>query len=166
MKNRASWLSDLFQPYVMLAAVFLAILLLLITLLLINLTRPAPAPVGLVTAAVTVIPAPTQTLVPATPTEIAPTLPADVPAGPPEGAFQIGAYVSVSGTGGDGLRLRSAPGLDAQPRYLGLEGEIFRIEDGPRQADGYTWWLLVTPTDANRQGWAVANYLALAQNPD
>ncbi|MBN1666119.1 MAG: hypothetical protein JW862_03500 [Anaerolineales bacterium] len=165
MTNASNWLSSLFRPWVILAACLLAIVLLVVTLLLVNGTRPAPEPVGMVTAAVTVIPAPTQTPTPPIPTQALPTPAEDVPPGPPEGTFQIGAFVSVSGTGGDGLRLRAGPGLDAEPRYLGLEGEIFLLQDGPRQVDGYTWWLLVTPTDTSRQGWAVANYLALAQNP-
>jgi hypothetical protein len=50
-------------------------------------------------------------------------------------------------------------------RFLGLEAEVFQVSDGPRQVDGYTWWFLVAPYDASVQGWAVANYLAVVQNP-
>jgi len=61
--------------------------------------------------------------------------------------------------------LRSEPGLKGTVRFLGLEAEVFQVYDGPQQADGYTWWFLVAPYDANVQGWAVANYLNVVQNP-
>jgi hypothetical protein len=74
-------------------------------------------------------------------------------------------FVKISGTEGAGLRLRSQPGLDYQPRFLGIEDEIFQIEDGPESADGYVWWYLVAPFEANRNGWAVSNYLEVIQEP-
>jgi hypothetical protein len=77
----------------------------------------------------------------------------------------IGVYVEISGTQGDGLRLREGPGLDNQMIFLGIEAEIFRIEDGPQVSDGYTWWYLVAPFDSSRNGWAVSNYLTIIQNP-
>jgi len=48
---------------------------------------------------------------------------------------------------------------------LGSEAEVFRVQDGPREVDGYTWWYLVGPFDETRRGWAVANYLQIVQNP-
>jgi hypothetical protein len=77
----------------------------------------------------------------------------------------IGAFVEITGTGGDGLRLRAEPGLDSDVRMLGGEAEVFQIRDGPREADGYTWWYLVALIDETRNGWAVSNYLAVVQNP-
>jgi hypothetical protein len=76
-----------------------------------------------------------------------------------------GGFVQVIGTGGDGLRLRSEPGLNGEIRYLGLESEIFRVDDGPTMLDGYTWWLLVAPYDETVRGWAVSNYLKSVPNP-
>lgn len=75
--------------------------------------------------------------------------------------------MQISGTGGDGLRLRTGAGLDNEVGFLGLEAEVFQIIDGPQEADGYTWWLLEAPYDEGQQrrGWAVANYLASIQNP-
>ncbi len=70
-----------------------------------------------------------------------------------------GAFVQINGTGGDGLRLRAEPGLDGAVQYVALESEVFQVQDGPQERDGYTWWLLVAPYDATRQGWAVSNYL-------
>ena len=73
--------------------------------------------------------------------------------------------MQITGTGGDGLRLRTEPGLNADVRILGAEAEVFLVQDGPRQVDGYTWWDLVGPYDSTRRGWAVSNYLAVVQNP-
>jgi hypothetical protein len=84
---------------------------------------------------------------------------------PAAGDIVIGDYVQVTGTGGDGVRLRSDPGLNGTILFLGLEAEVFQVSDGPRQVDGYTWWFLVAPYDNSVRGWAVANYLAEVQNP-
>lgn len=102
-----------------------------------------------------------ETAVPQTTQEVSPTAPP--PSAP--GLFSIGALVQVYGTGGDGLRLRSQPGLDAEIEFLGLENEVFQINDGPAEADGYRWWYLANPYDSSKVGWAVANYLRSVQKP-
>jgi hypothetical protein len=81
------------------------------------------------------------------------------------GVIAVGAYVQITGTGGDGLRLRTDPGLNSEVRLLGAEAEVFQVNEGPQEADGYTWWYLVGPYDSSRRGWAVANFLAIVQNP-
>lgn len=132
--------------------------------LIVNFSRPARAPVGVVTAALTVVPLPSAT---PTPTVIPEDLLPDaeqLPA-PPPGELAIGAFVKVSGTEGAGLRLRIKPGLDFEPIYLGIEDEIFKIEAGPEQANDYTWWYLVAPFDPDRNGWAVSNYLEAVSEP-
>jgi hypothetical protein len=48
---------------------------------------------------------------------------------------------------------------------LGLEGEVFLVQEGPEEVDGYSWWYLVGPFDETRRGWAVANFMAVVQNP-
>jgi hypothetical protein len=127
-------------------------------------SRPARTPVGVVTAALTIVPVssatPTQTPQPE-------EIPSDtsLPPEPPSGEFTVGSFVKVNGTEGAGLRLRIEPGLGFQPVYLGMEDEIFKIEAGPQQADDYTWWYLVAPFDPDRKGWAVSNYLEPVQNP-
>lgn len=73
----------------------------------------------------------------------------------------IGQYVQISGTGGDGLRLRSGAGTDNPPLFLGYESEVFLVQDGPKESGGMIWWLLVSPTDETRRGWASAKYLVL-----
>jgi hypothetical protein len=61
--------------------------------------------------------------------------------------------------------MRSDPGLAGNVLFLGLESEVFIVEEGPRSADGFTWWFLSAPYDPNIRGWAVANYLSVVQNP-
>lgn len=155
-----------FDPLVVIGALFFGFSLLAATLALLWLTRsPAPA-AGVPTAALTVIPYPTETPLPPTATQASATSPTPSPLPPPPpGNISVGAYVQIAGTGGDGLRLRVEPGLSSDVRMLGLESEVFEVRDGPRQADGYTWWFLVTPLDQARSGWAVANYLARVQSP-
>jgi len=118
------------------------------------------------TAVLYVIPAPTFTppapLIP--PTEI-PTPTQPIPAAPPSAAISVGANVQITGTEGDGLRLRVDPGLNGTVRFLAIEAEIFQVMDGPIELDGYIWWNLQAPYDATVQGWAVANYLIVVQNP-
>ncbi len=77
----------------------------------------------------------------------------------------MGAYVQITGTAGAGLRFRETPGLQAPVLLLGAEAEVFRVEEGPQEADGYVWWYLVGPYDETRRGWAVANYLETVQAP-
>jgi hypothetical protein len=153
-------------PWVLLGAVGIAILLMALTIVIILASRFAPAPKGLPTAALYVIPAPTYTLpVPTTVNLPTPTPTSEVPPPPPPGVFAVGSFVKVSGTGAVGLRLRDSPGLESKTQFLGMDAEVFKITDGPQELDGYTWWHLVAPYDEQRQGWAVANYLSAIANP-
>ncbi len=124
-------------------------------LVLWQLLPPAPLPVPS-TLPVTLLPAPTSTPQPT----LTPTAGAEADAATAlPGQVTIGRYVQINGTGGDGLRLRAAPGLDGTPLFLGFDGEIYEVRQGPQAADGYTWWFLVSPYDENRSGWAAARYL-------
>jgi hypothetical protein len=130
----------------------------------INFTRPPRTPVVAVTAALTVIPSWSGT---GTPTNSA-ALPTELPAATPTlmpGAVGNGVFVQVSDTGGDGLRLRKEPGLSHEMQFLGLDGELFLIGDGPVESDGYTWWFVIGSYDETRQGWAVADFLSVVPNP-
>jgi hypothetical protein len=86
-----------------------------------------------------------------------PTLPPDT--------IGIGGYVQITGTEGDGLRMRSAAGINAQALFLGYDEEVFVVKDGPQEADGYSWWYLVAPYDATRAGWAASNFLSVVPGP-
>ena len=141
----------------------MACILFAAVLLAANALRPQPAPPAVGTVVVNVIPAPS-------PTRPLPTLPptstpSPTPPVPGLTPLAIGDYVQVAGTGVDGLRVRSAAGLAGDILYVAIESEVFKIEDGPREADGYTWWYVVEPYKQVVKGWVVANYLAQIQNP-
>lgn len=144
----------------------IAIILLCITLSLIWFTRPETVNSEQSTAVLNVIAVPTATNVEDTPTPVlAQTPSASALPTPPPGEIAVGAFVQVSGTGGDGLRLRAEPGLDGEVRFLGLEAEVFRVDDGPVEVDDYVWWYMVAPYDESVNGWGVSNFLTVVQNP-
>jgi hypothetical protein len=108
------------------------------------------------------IPAPTHTplftLVPTNdPLLATPTLAA--------GTIGVGGYVQISGTEGEGLRIRSAAGLNTETVFRGEEAEVFVVRDGPQDVDGHVWWYLVAPYDETRAGWAAADWLAVVPGP-
>jgi hypothetical protein len=148
------FLRVLIQPWVIGGAILLAIFLLVLTIASLWFSRPKNPPLQQVTAIINVIPALTST----------PTLPTPTPTTPPDPTLSpdqiaIGIQVQVTGTGGDGLRLRVNPSLDSQIWMIAQESEIFSVEDGPRQSDGYTWWFIASPEEDTRRGWAVAEFL-------
>lgn len=73
--------------------------------------------------------------------------------------FRLGELVEIFGTEGDGLRVREEPGLSSKVIYLGIENEVFEILDGPLTLDEYEWWLLQSPYNEARAGWAVGVFL-------
>ena len=152
---------QLFNRWVILGAITVAGLLLLITIISIGWTKPPQSSdVGFAPADVTVIPASTSTSsAPPTPT-VDPFAPTAVPTG-----IAPGNYVQITGTNGEGLRIRSQPGLTGEPVFLGYDSEVFIIQDGPREADGYVWWYLVAPYDETRAGWAAADFLTYIPSP-
>src|SRR5918994_6911670 len=153
---------DLVNKWVILGALALAGILLLITAVAIGLTSARrSAEVGFVPANVTVIPAPTGTSgAPPTPT-IDPFATPTSPAG-----IAIGNYVQITGTEGQGLRIRAEPGLGGAFQFLAFDSEVFVIQDGPREVDGYVWWYLVAPYDETRVGWAAADFLTYIPEPE
>jgi len=159
------FLIALITPRVILGTFFLGLVLSGMTALALWIARPGPTASAPPTAVLQVIPIPSPTPILPTPTLAEATATLAVPPSPPPGVIGVGAYVQVSGTGGDGLRMRGEPGLDGEVLFLGLEAEVFQVVDGPQPVDGYTWWLLAAPYDESVRGWAVANYLAVVQNP-
>lgn len=155
------------RPYlnrwVILGALGVAGVLLLITLILIGWTSPRFSPnVGFAPADLTMIPAPTHT------PNILPTSTLDpLTAGstPASDTIAVGGYVQISGTEGDGLRIRNSPGLNGDTVFRGEEAEVFVVREGPQSADGYTWWYVVAPYDETRAGWAAAEFLAVVPAP-
>ena len=119
---------------------------------------------GTVSTGLTIIPAPTGTprSLPATLTPMPPT--PTLPPTPAPGEFTVGVYVQVT-IGEEALNIRSSPGLGAEALFLAFDAEVFLIEDGPRKADGYTWWYLTASYDTARAGWAVQDFLTVIPSP-
>lgn len=149
---------------VILGAFGIALILMILSLLSTSLlAQNQPIEPNLALADLTVIPPPTPTpMVQSSPPE---GLLSSTPTAAPD-TLAIGMYVQITGTEGDGLRLRSAPGLTTEPLLLGFDEEVFLVRDGPQEADGYTWWYLVAPYDETRAGWAAANFLAIIPPPN
>lgn len=154
----------LLDPGVILGAIGFALAMFIATLLLLLMTRTVPSSAGVPTPAITIVSFPTATQKFPTST---PLIPVNTPASPQPtylpGNLFVGAFVQITGTGGDGLRLRLEPGLEGKVLFLGQESEIFRVHDGPQETDGHTWWLLVAPDDETRKGWAVSEYLVVIE---
>jgi hypothetical protein len=75
---------------------------------------------------------------------------------------QINSTVTVTYTGGNGLRLRDGAGLYGTSIITTLpEGTQMTVFDGPIQKNGYTWWALKGYVSGIwRTGWsAVGNWL-------
>ena len=155
--SRYSFHGCLLSTRALIVALILGVGFVVIGLYLIYYSRPPQTKVVAVTAVLTVIPSGNTV----TPTSMD-ALPTDQPIITPTlqpGSFGIGVFVQVSGTGGDGLRLRKEPGLSSEMLFLGLDGELFQVGDGPVDQDGYTWWFVVGSYDETRQGWAAADFL-------
>ncbi len=157
-------LRQILTRWTILGSIGVAAALLVFTLIIIGWTTPRLSPeVGFAPADLTLIPAPTATLN----VTLTPTLdPAAATSTADAETIQIGGYVQISGTEGEGLRIRSAAGLDSDTVFRGEEAEVFVIREGPQEADGYTWWYLVAPYDETRAGWAAAEFLAVVPPPE
>jgi hypothetical protein len=161
--NRNDFFS-LFNIKVLLGALGIAGCLIVITLASIGWSKPDPArDFGFAPADLTVIPAPTST------PNVTPTFTPDplivgtATLAPDQ--IGVGGFVQITGTEGQGLRLRTDPGLNSAPVFLGYDEEVFEVRDGPQEADGYTWWYLVAPYDEGRAGWAAAEFLGAIPSP-
>jgi len=157
-------LSSLINIRVVLGALGIAGFLIIITLISIGWTRPDPTrEFGFAPADLTVIPAPSST------PDVTPTFTPDPliygTATLPPDVIGVGGYVQITGTDGEGLRLRADPSLNGTPAFLGYDEEVFQVREGPQEADGYVWWYLVAPYDETRAGWAAADFLGAIPSP-
>lgn len=114
------------------------------------------------TAVMTIISAPTSTPKPVATFINTPTAGVGTP-GVIVGGIGAGTYVQISGTGGDGLRLRQEPGTGSAVMFMGYEAEVFKVMDGPSDKDGYVWWYVTAPYDESRSGWAASNFLTVIE---
>ena len=154
----------LFTPGVFVGAIIVAIIMLVMTFLWVAWSAPPPPDAAGLMAAVTVIPMPTGTPAPAA----TPTFDAYASTPTPTlapGEFGIGSFVQISGTQGEGLRIRSEPGLNGKQLFLGFDTEAYTVMDGPRAVDGYSWYYLAAINDQKRTGWAASNFLTPIINP-
>jgi hypothetical protein len=120
---------------------------------------PATALLNVIEAPTETPPAPAMTMTPT----MNPSASQVVPL--PTVEIDIGDYVQVSGTGGDGLRLHTTAGVSGEVQLTAIDAEVFLVKDGPIEADGYVWWLLQDPYTVDVGGWGVENYLIVVQNP-
>jgi len=155
--------SNLINRWVVLGALGIASALLFVSLLIGFGFAATPAvEEGLTLADLTIIPGPTSTpRIVSTPTHD----PALGTATPLPGVIALHGYVQISGTDGEGLRLRKDPGLTGEPLFIGFDAEVFRIVGGPQEVDGYTWWSLIAPYDNTRSGWAASAFLESIPSP-
>ncbi len=152
-------MKDILNPWIIAGAVIVASILLAVSFFAAGSFTPADQRIYNGQAVITVIPVPTFTPTPQ------PTFPLIQPTLEIGLGIHVGGYVQISGTEGEGLRLRLDPSLNGEIVYLGLEGEIYRVSAGPEEQDGYLWWKLEAPLNESRTGWAVSNFLLPAQNP-
>jgi hypothetical protein len=121
-----------------------------------------PAPSAPAPAVMTLLPGPTSTVQ----FTLTPTVNIYIPTATPRpGDIAVGQYVQIKGTEGQGLKIRSAPGLNSDMVFLGYDSEVFLVKDGPIQKDEYTWWFLVAPYDTARSGWAASEFLSYISSP-
>jgi hypothetical protein len=151
--------------WVIVGALVIGCLLLGISIGVLSLGRLSQAPKAPSTAVLQIIPAVHLTATLGSAAEATSAVLELTPVSTPGGEPAIGAYVQVSGTGGDGLRLRDAPGLNGNILLVASEAEVFKVDQGPVESDGYIWWHITGPFDETRQGWAVSSFLEVVQNP-
>ena len=65
----------------------------------------------------------------------------------------IGGTAMINTTEGDPLNVRSGPGIDFGIVAKVPSGTLVTILEGPRDANGYTWWRIRLP--GSQEGWAV-----------
>ena len=76
------------------------------------------------------------------------------------GVIALGMNIKVSGTGNEGLRMRSGAGIDQQTMFVAQEGESFQIIEGPKILDSLIWWKIQSLNDPGKTGWSVQDYMA------
>lgn len=81
----------------------------------------------------------------------------------PGGALGVGAFVTVTGVGSDGLRYRMGAGADYLTIRIVAEGETLKVLGGPETEGGTVFWRV---QDAlGNVGWAAEPFLAPGAAP-
>jgi hypothetical protein len=146
----------------LIAGVVIGLICIILVVIVLVFVTPRNRQFSIVTPEITIIEAPAlPPVVDSTPTQAAEAIATESNLPPdPGSAIQVGMTVHISGTGGDGLRIRQEPGVNSTPLFLGADNEEFLVKAGPELVDNLTWWYLEAPFDDKRQGWAAANYLS------
>lgn len=71
----------------------------------------------------------------------------------------MGSTVVIASTEGEGLAIRQGPSLSQAALFVAEDGEIYVVQGGPREQDGYIWWYVVDPNNSEKAGWAVQDYM-------
>src|SRR5215217_5030877 len=79
------------------------------------------------------------------------------------GGVTPGSTAEVSGTEGDGLRVRAEPSLDGTLRAVLVDGAAVQVLEGPVRADGLEW-VRVSYDTQGASGWVAVRFL-VAQRP-
>lgn len=72
-------------------------------------------------------------------------------------ALVAGGFAKVSGTDGDGARLRFGYGLDTASIRWAEEGETVKVMDGPQESDGHSWYRV--QDSLGNIGWITGQFL-------
>ncbi|MEI6289140.1 MAG: SH3 domain-containing protein [Chloroflexota bacterium] len=150
--------------WVITAAILFAVFLSVLTYYWITLSAPAPQNAAGLLAIVTDIPLPPSEQAPVPTPTFDPYAPPPTPTLGP-GEFALDSFVQISGTQGEGLRIRTDPGLNGRQLFLAFDTEVYKVKDGPRQLDGYIWYQLEAVNDQRRIGWAASTFLTPIINP-
>lgn len=156
--------NPLLTPKVLAGALGVALFLLALTFTWIMWSAPASPNAAGMLAVVTSIAVPTGTPAPQPSATYDPYAPTPTLT-PLPGQIGIGTIVQISGTQGEGLRIRSDPGLNGKQLFMGFDTEAYTVVDGPRELDGYTWYFLSAINDQSRTGWAASNFLTVIPQP-
>ncbi len=78
---------------------------------------------------------------------------------PGSAELRAGGTAVVYGTGGQGLKVRAAPDIDAPVVRTLHEGTLVTLKEGPESRGGYRWWRI---DDGQGLGWVVQDWLAPA----
>lgn len=144
---------------IILGGMIIAVILGLGSLLLLN-VFPSSYVIQTPTAHINRLPFSTVTMTSDTEVELAVTNSVD------EDLYQIGSYVQIAGTDGEGLRFRADSSITADVLFIAMDSEAFLVQKGPTKADGYDWYYLTAPYDKSRAGWAASEYFILLAAPE
>jgi hypothetical protein len=154
----------LLTPRTLMGALVVAVFLLVVAVIWIVWSAPSKSDPNSLLAVETVLPMPSTTPAPAGNPTVDPyaATPTFTPA---PGQISIGSVVQISGTEGQGLRIRSEPGLNGTQLFLGFDTEAYNVLDGPREVDGHAWYYLAAINDQTRTGWAASDFLTVIPKP-